>query len=236
MSPRSVLLFLSLVSVAACSAGPDPQAEARAEAESLAGEYRAAVAREDVLEAERVGTRLRREHADSDAYRGLAPALDAVLARADALREEQRLRALWLYQAVAMPAGTQFSAQIAAMGSLPDGEDGAVAAASPTRLVLRRHPEWGQSVYLLLDSSELRCGPPCSVEVVVDDQPARRMPGRPADSGQGPALFIESDEEFIALLPEAQRISIRLPRQGVIAPSYGFEVGGFEMGRFEAGR
>jgi hypothetical protein len=101
--------------------------------------------------------------------------------------------------------------------------------------VLRRHPEWGESAYLVLQMSTLRCGPPCRLKIRFDDAPAREFAGEPADTGTGPALFIKDEPGFLKAMSEAERVRIELPRNGVLVPTFEFEVGGYRPELYRGG-
>jgi hypothetical protein len=65
------------------------------------------------------------------------------------------------------------------------------------QLVLRDHPEWGRSAYLLLAQSKFSCGKPCTLQLAFDDARAGNLAGQAGRLRQGPALFIEDEPRFI---------------------------------------
>ena len=161
----------------------------------------------------------------------LAPTLDAVRAQANQQRDVRRLRSLWDYQAVAKGIGRQRTATI--YSRTPVVEEGELAIQPDAQLVLRDHPEWGPSAYLLFAQSRFRCGPPCRMDISLDGGTAQSFAGKQADSGKGPALFIEDEARFIKLLSDAREVRIQLPKGSGSASSLVFEVSGFDAARYE---
>lgn len=224
---KRFLSLLFVLSLAACQPEPvDPAEDEAAGAEKLAL-YEAARADEDFEIAEMHGNQLDQDHGKSQAAATMRESIDEVREQAEAMRERRRLLGLWDYQSVAVEGGTQHSAAIYSKVPGYDAETGGPAPRPEARLVLRRHPEWGESAYLVLEMSTLRCGPPCRLKIRFDDQPAREFAGEPADTGTGPALFIKDEPGFLEAMSAAQRVRIELPRNGVLVPSFEFEVGGF---------
>jgi len=167
----------------------------------------------------------------SDAAAKLGPGLEQVRAQAEQLRESRRLGALWDYQAVAVGQGVQRSAAIYSR-TVPVGE-GELALTPDAQLVLREHPSWGRSAYLLLAQSRFECGKPCAMQIRLDDAPAQRFAGKQADSGKGPALFIEDEARFIEAMSRAKKVRIELPKGSGKIPALAFEVGGYDPSRFD---
>lgn len=180
--------------------------------------------------AENLADQLRERYPESDAAVGLAPSLEMVRTHAATARESQRLSALWEYQAVQAAGGVQRSAAIYSR-TVPAVE-GELAPVADARLVLRDHPAWGRSAYLLLEQSKFRCGKPCTLMVRFDDSQARSFAGRQADSGQGPALFIKDEKQFIAAMDRSGKIRIELPQGSGRLASLSFDVAGFDPARY----
>lgn len=219
-----VLLVLAL---AACQPEPvDPAEDEVAGAEKLAL-YEAARADEDFEIAEMHGDQLDQAHGKTQAAATMRETIDQVREQAESMRERRRLLGLWDYQSVAVEGGTQHSAAIYSKVPGYDAEAGGPPPRPEARLVLRRHPDWGESAYLVLEMSTLRCGPPCRLKIRFDDGPVREFAGEPADTGTGPALFIKDEAGFVEAMAAAQRVHIELPRSGVLVPSFQFEVGGY---------
>ncbi|HZP64700.1 MAG TPA: hypothetical protein VFB32_00200 [Rudaea sp.] len=144
-----------------------------------------------------------------------------VRSKADAQRESRRLSRLWAYNAVPEAGGTQYTAAIASKDPLP-------GAGARIRLVLRQHPKWGQSVYLLLDNATFDCSKGCAtLPVSFDGAPAQRMKATIPPGGE-PALFIDDDKGFIAKLEKSKTVAIDVTIKGVGPKSEVFEVGGYD--------
>jgi hypothetical protein len=202
------------------------------EALKLRQDYDAALANKDFEGAMKIADRLRKKYPDSEEMAEVRKTLDDTIARADTAAGALRLAALWEYQQVAAGTGTQYTALIPSHVELD--ENGLPAGPPDARLVLRIHPEWGKSAYLLLGQSQFACGDPCAMQIAFDDAPAESFVGEQADSGNGPALFIEERERFYAAMRNAQKVTIQLPRTNVVSPKLTFEVGGFDAQRLGA--
>lgn len=152
------------------------------------------------------------------------------VAAEQAAAESNRLRGLWTYQDVTLKEGVQHSATI--YSRTVAAEEGEIAPVPDAQLVLRDHPSWGRSAYLLLAQSRFSCGKPCAMTITFDAGEARRFPGKQADSGKGPALFIEDEKSFIADLKKAETLRIVLPKGSGLVSSLSFEVGGYDASRY----
>jgi hypothetical protein len=219
------------LSLAACAPGGDDlDAATRTKAEGLLAQYEAARAGGNPEAAEAAADKLRDKYPDSEAAAKLEPTLDAVRASAEQLRETRRLQGLWDYQANAVAGGTQRSATV--FSKTPDLGEDAPAAIPEAQLVLRDHPSWGRSAYLLLAQKKFDCGKPCAMRIAFDGAPAKEWKGKQADSGKGPALFIEDDAAFEKALEGAKEIRIELPKGSGRIPALVFEVGGYAPERY----
>ena len=233
--PTRLMSMLLVLLLAACQPEPvDPATDEAAGAKVLAL-YEAARADGDYEIAEMHGNQLDQSHRKTQAAATMRESFDEVVAQADAMREKRRLLGLWDYQSVAVEGGTQHSAAIYSKVPRHSMEEGGPAPRPEARLVLRRHPEWGESAYLVLQMSTLRCGPPCRLKIRFDDAPAREFAGEPADTGTGPALFIKDEPGFLEAMSEAERVRIELPRNGVLVPKFEFEVGGYRPELYRGG-
>jgi hypothetical protein len=222
---RWMMCCACALALAACQpAEVDPDFDEAAASELLVG-YEAARADGDFEIAEARGDELRQRHGETEAAAQVRRTLDEVRAGAEQMREARRLRALWEYQSIPAGGGTQHTAAI--YSRVPVDPESESSPAPDARLILRRHPEWGDSAYLVLTQSELACGPPCTLQIRFDDGEPQRFAGDPADTGTGPALFIEDRDRFLDLMQQARRIRIELPRSGHLVPVFEFEVGGF---------
>lgn len=230
------------LALALALAGCGPSAEERA-AQAAAAEAMRLAQREDAaVQAERLYEVAKAEHDVALAaahaevimaeFAGTATAArvaaDAapLIERARAEREAARLAALWTYHALPNPdaGGIVYSGYAYALREPPRPH---------AKLVLRRAPRWGQSVYLVLDEPhQFDCPPGCTVRVAFDDAPATAWAARKPDENLQ-ALFIEDDARFVrAIADGAQRVSIELS-QGGEPRTLAWEVGGFVMERLE---
>ncbi len=218
-----------LVALSACQpAEVDPAFDEARGAELLAV-YEAARADGDFEIAEARGDELRQRHGETEAAATMRRTLGEVRVQADKMRDSRRLIRLWEYQKIPAAGGIQNTAALYSRVEVdPESE---VAATPDARLILRRHPEWGESAYLVLAQQALTCGPPCVMQIRFDDGEPQRYTGDPADTGTGPALFIEDRDRFLAAMTQATRVRIELPRSGHLVPVFEFEVGGFVPAR-----
>ncbi len=179
------------------------------------------------------GEKLRSKYPDSSAAKTLSASYDDTLTKADAAADKRRLADLWTYQNVPVEGGTQYTAQIDShVDSNPD-ED--TTPAPDARLVLRIHPDWGHSSYLLLNQKQFDCGTPCTMKIKFDESAPQAFAGKQADSGQGPALFIEDEQAFHAAMSQAKIVRIALPKNaGYTPPTLVFEVAGYDRTRLGA--
>ena len=230
MAPRAIATALALL-LAGCGGSGDPadalDAKARAQAQALQSEYESARAQQNWEGAEARADELRRRFPGSEADDAIGATLADVRQQAAAARESRRLRGLWTYQAVPAAGGTQRTASIHSR-TPPTGED-LPPIAPDAQLVLRDHPAWGRSAYLLLAQKDFSCPSPCRMEIAFDGGEAARLA---ADSGKGPALFIEDEGAFEDALAQARELRIRLPEGSGRLRLLVFEVGGFAPARY----
>jgi hypothetical protein len=234
-TPRAIALVVALCALlAACAQETDPSALTPAqevEAAALLRDYEAARGAGNWLGAEGIGDRLRQRFPDSDAAGKANATLAEVRVQAEAVREAQRLAEAWSYQLVAVDGGEQRSALIDSR--VPAAEEGETPSPADAQLVLRQHPEWGRSSYLLLQQRAFNCGKPCRLRIAFDAAPATEWAGKQADSGSGPALFVEDDGRFIAALRKAKTVRIELPAGSGRLKALNFDVAGYRHERFE---
>lgn len=232
---RTCLALMLCLGLAACSGQDSAEGEVsvadQARAAELFDSYESARSDGNWEVAESYADQLRAKFPDSDAAMKLAPGLEQVRAAAGQAREARRLRGLWDYQAVAVGKGVQRSATIYSR-TVPS-EEGEPAPTPDAQLVLRDHPSWGRSAYLLLAQSRFECGKPCAMQIRFDDAEGRRFAGKQADSGKGPALFIEDEARFIEAMSHAKKLRIELPKGSGKIPALAFEVAGYDPSRFE---
>ena len=148
-------------------------------------------------------------------------------AKADAEREARRLHDLWVYHDTqdAGAGGKVKSAYIYSANTLGDAEPG--KDAPKARLVLRRHPEWGDDVYLLTDRGHFACTDPCTVNVTFDAGATEAYPGKLPETGE-PAMFVEDFKRFVSELSGAQKIRFEVTLDDGSKHVPVFEVGGYD--------
>jgi len=161
------------------------------------------------------------------AAQALNARLPELKAAADKEAEGRRLAALWTYHAVddAEAGGTVYTAYI--HGSI----EGSSVNAPSLRLVLRRHPSWGQSVYLLMEQGDFACQEECRVPVSADGGEAQMVLVSRAKDNVPPALFLDEDEKALALVRSARRLHIDLPLLGGQTRRWLIEVAALDVDR-----
>ena len=224
------MMLACLVLLAACQPQEVDPAFDEAKGAELLAAYEAARTRGDFEGAEARGDDLRQRHGETQAAATMRQTLEQVRVEADAMRERRRLVQLWDYQSIPAAGGTQHTASLYSRVAV-DLETGRGLATPDAQLILRRHPEWGESAYLVLTQKTLSCGPPCRLQIRFDEGETLSFAGDPADTGTGPALFIVDRDRFLAAMSEATRVRIELPRSGALVPVFEFEVGGFQPAR-----
>ncbi len=222
-----------VVSLAACSQKPQTTPQQMQAAQRAAAE--AAAAKEQKLYdqmrssgswdiATTLGNEILQKYPGTQAATSVRRSIDDVHRLAAQKANERRLQRLWEYTAVPEAGGTQYAAAIASKDPLGP-------ANARIQLVLRQHPKWGQSVYLLLDKARFDCRKGCAtLPVSFDDQRAQRMKATIPPTGE-PALFIDNDKEFIAKMEKAKTVIIGVNIKGVGEKNVEFEVGGFDPGK-----
>jgi len=233
MQKSLAALACCAVLLAACSSGPPPPTPAELAAQAKAAQEAKASKQLALYEQMRnsgntdlaaaLGSELVSKYPDSAAAAQARKTLDAVRAQAAQKAETQRLARLWVYTATPEAGGTQYAAAIESKQPInaPDKR-------ARVRLVLRQHPKWGQSVYLLLDNATFDCKKGCAtLPVRFDDGKPEHMKAT-IPSGGEPALFIDDDKPFIARLQKAKTIAIDFTISGGGEQPATFEVGGYD--------
>jgi hypothetical protein len=232
MRMHRLLAVALCFALAACQGGGDEEggaelsAEDAAKADALLHDYESARTAGNPEAAESAADKLRDKYGDSEQALKLDATLSEVRAGAEAMRDKRRLEKLWDYQDNAAGKGVQHTAGI--YSKVPDMGEEAPAAVPDAQLILRDHPEWGRSVYLLLQQKNFNCGSPCKLQLSFNDGPLETWPGKQADSGKGPALFIEDEPRFMKALPTARTVRIVLPKGSGNITSLTFELAGFD--------
>lgn len=233
MKRQAMLLMAMLLAACSASNAPDPaaqQAAAKAAAEARAAKdlalYEQMRSGGSLDIAATLGDELVRKYPDSAAAAKVRETLDGVREKAATQREARRLAKLWVYTAVPEGGGTQYAAAIESREPPAPGQR--------LRLVLREHPQWGRSVYLLLDDLKFDCSKGCATLAVrFDDAPAQRMKATIPPTGE-PALFIDDDKAFIARLAKAKLVAIDATVKGSGPKTYEFEVSGYDASKLPA--
>ena len=236
MSVRNpfVVLMASAALLTACSGGntppaPDPAAAAKAAQEARAAKelalYEQMRSSGSVDLAASLGNEVVSKYPGSAAAVEVQKTLADVRAKAALKADTQRLARLWAYNAVPEAGGTQFTGAIESKQPLKPGAD---KKNRRIRLVLRQHPKWGQSVYLLLDNATFDCRKGCAtLPVSFDGAKAERMKATIPPTGE-PALFIDDDKGFIAKLQKAKTVAIDVTLKDDGDQTETFEVGGYD--------
>jgi hypothetical protein len=170
-----------------------------------------------------IGRELLRKYPNSAEAARVRLTFDDVDAKAKAIVEQRRLVALWDYQQGVQSGGKQSSASIYSREDRGSG-------AEPVRLILRRHSDWGQSVYLFVGGQGFDCPGDCRVSMRFDDV-AETWAGEIPETGE-PAMFIKDDKAFLARLPKTRVISIDTKVKGVGPRTLVYEVGGYDGTKF----
>ena len=225
--PIAMSLGLLACSKTPTAPPPDPAAVAKADTEAKANKQFALYEQmrnggsADI--AANLGDEIVKSYPNTAAAAQVQKTLGEVHDKAKREAESKRLSRLWAYNNVPEAGGTQYSAAIASKEPLPGN--------ARIRLVLRQHPKWGQSVYLLLDDATFDCSKGCAtLPVAFDDAPAQRMKATIPPTGE-PALFIDDDKGFIAKLEKAQKVSIDVNIFKVGPKTEVFEVGGYDASK-----
>lgn len=230
------LLVLLIPLAAACT---DREAQQRAAAEQARARMEAAAAQgarqvDEVLASGKVeiayayAVDVVSRYPGTQATQALQARLPELKAQADTLAEARRLESLWTYHEVddKEAGGIVYTAYI--HGAI----EGAGASPPQLRLVLRRHPSWGQSVYLLLDSGgDFACQKECRVPLAADGgEPVATLVSR-AEGNIPPALFIEEDVKALALIEKSKALRLELPLADGSTRSFLFEVEALDIGK-----
>ena len=229
---RAVLLGATVLAATACT-DREAQRQAQAAAAALAreqaatrlqGEYDAAVTAANWELARVHGAALLAQYPETEAATVVEPALADITARAEAAREQRRLGALWNYARVAAGKGEQRSAAI--FSREPVDTDG--AAPATVQLVIRDHPEWKRSAYLVLQGGDFDCYGGCKVKVAFDEAAPKPMSAWRPKADEAIAMFIEDYRGLWKRMRQAQRVSIEFPVRAGGTRTAVFEVGGLD--------
>jgi hypothetical protein len=226
-----VIVALAVGLIAACSQSPAPPAAPSASAQAAAKEaaaqkelklYQQMLDEHSNELAAPVGQEIIEKYPGTSAAAEVQKTLPKIQAAAKAKSEHDRLANLWYYQTANMD-GLQHTASIYATGK-PRSES--------TRLVLRRHVKWGQSVYLFAPdgSKGFVCKGTCRIVMHIDGKRETWKAYLPK-TGE-PAMFIQDDNRFIATLKKAKVIEMDVTTKEHGKETLKFEVGGYDPARF----
>jgi hypothetical protein len=232
MIPRLIAATVSVcAAVAVCGCSPQAPTPAEQRAATDAGSakanldtYRQLLRIHNDEMAVTMGKDIVKRFPDSPAAHEVQQTLPEIEKRYTQTREKNRLAALWVYQLAPMAGGTQSTASI--RNSEPTGGE-------PVQLVLRRHTQWGQSVFLYGSGHGFVCRGTCALPVNVDGK-AMRIKAFAPSTGE-PALMIRDDKAFLAMLAKAHKIGIDVTLvDGEKKQTLVYEVGGFDPAKWSA--
>jgi hypothetical protein len=214
--------------LAACSAPAPPPAEtvaaqaSEAQANKELAIYRQLQQEKSWELAAPIGEGIVSRFPGSLAAREVGETLADTTAKASAIASRRRLERLWSYQSGKESGGNQSTASIYS--------DDAVESRR-VRLVLRRHSDWGESVYLYDGGKGFTCRGTCRVTAHFDDQ-VRQLKAYLPPTGE-PALFIEGEKDFVDRLQRAQELRLEVTGKDGQRRTLHFEVGGFAPARWK---
>lgn len=220
--PRITALACALA-LAACQPAPPPAPAVDPNAAKDLAAYNELIGMKSHAIAVTMGREILRKYPGTPAAAEVARTLPAIEAAATASADEKRMAALWSYQQNKQAGGDQSAASL--YSSVPSSET------ERLRLILRRHSDWGESVYLFAGGQGFDCAAPCTVGVAFDDAAAVRWPAHVPETGE-PALFIDRDVAFTKQLEAARRITISVKLKGRGAKDVVFDVGGYDPAQY----
>lgn len=232
MSARRIacsVFVLAAALVAGCSEKNAPPAQAAAAAQpaqsaqatkSLAM-YRELLQSASYELAAPIGQEIVAKYPGSPEAKEVQETLPDTLAKAQAITSRRRLERLWIYQSGKESGGDQTTASI--YNSQPGTDH--------VRLILRRHSQWGQSVYLFGSGKGFECGKSCTVTTHFDDAPPEKLKAYAPATGE-PAIFITDDKAFIAKMDKAEKLTFDVTPKGKTPETLVYEVGGYDGGKF----
>jgi len=228
---RIAILIATAGLAAACSSPQNPQA-AQAPAENNQADeaakkletYQQLIKLHNDGPAVQLGHEIVDRYPDTPAAAEVKKTLDGLETNYKATTETNRLAALWLYQTSPMQGGTQSTATI--QSSRPTGEQ-------TVRLILRRHTDWGQSVFLYATTGKgFVCKGDCSLKATFDGKPKTLKAFRPP-TGE-PALLFRNDAQFLKDLAKTKRLTIDVVTISRGETTLTFETGGFAPDKWTA--
>ena len=233
------LVPMVVLLLAGCGPSANEVAAERAASEKLEREAAANATASHYVQARDAGqyelaqdyaNQLLREAPDTVAAREVQATLADTNIKADEMRDKRKLSQLWTYNTELLEGGGDnviYSAAINASKDPNDINNDQVGV----KLVLRRHPKWGRSAYLVLDHGQFDCPPGCKVSVQFDDQTPQMMASSKSDQNKQ-AMFIDDEAAIRTILDTIRVITIKTSVDGR-PRSLSFEVGGFDRAQLE---
>lgn len=225
---KNIILLCLVLLITACNAEKAADTQNNEQAVALMKDFDKAEQNKNWLLALQNADVLMARFPESAEAKALKFRYDEISSQAQAMQEERRLATLWDYQQVAVGKKIQYSAGIYSKPELFAGEPSDLPPSA--RMIIRIHPEWGNSIYLVLAQSKFQCGSPCSMQISFDNGEYKKFPGLQADTGTGPALFIENEKVFYKSLQAAKSIKIKV--KGV--PNLEYEVASYDARKLGA--
>lgn len=229
---RRIAALLAATALAtACSQQQDPTpaqpqaaaSDANAEAAKKLEIYQQLLKLHNDGPAVQIGHEIVDRYPDTPAAAEVKKTLDPLEKNFKETSEKNRLAALWLYQVSPMQGGTQSTATI--QSSHPTGEE-------QVRLILRRHTDWGQSVFLYAVAGKgFVCKGDCNLKASFDGKAKTIKAFRPP-TGE-PALLFRNDAAFLKDLAKTKRLTIDVVTVTRGETTLTFETGGFEPSKWQ---
>ncbi len=225
---KKIIFLCFVLIITACNAEKASEPQSNEQATALMKDFDKAAQDKNWLQALQNADVLIARFPESAEAKALKLRYDEISSQAQAMQEERRLATLWDYQQVPVGKKTQFSAGIYSKPEMFAGQPSDLPPSA--RMIIRIHPEWGNSIYLVLAQSKFQCGAPCNMQISFDDGEYKKFPGLQADTGNGPALFIENERVFYKSLQSAKNIKIKV--KGV--PNLEYEVASYDAKKLGA--
>ena len=227
---RKILLLCCVLALVACG---DREAEQRAAvaaqatanetaAAELATQYDSALTAQNWEMARIHGAALLAQYPQTQAATQVEQTFADTKAKAEEVREQNRLSSLWNYAQVTAGKGIQRSAMI--YSKEPVDVDG--AGPRTVQLVFRDHPEWKRSAYLVLQAGDFRCPGGCKVKLVADGAAPKSAAAWRPDTDEAIAMFITDHKALWKLLRKTREVAIEFPVKGGGTRTAVFETGG----------
>lgn len=235
MIHRCAMMAICALLLAGCGNSDQDAADAHAAAAKIEHEANANALARNYDQARESGqyelaqayaNQLLQEAPDTVAAREVQATLADTGVRVDVARDKRRLVKLWSYNTELMEGGGDGVVRTAFIYATRDPANNV-----PVRLVLRTHPKWGRSAYLVLDKGEFDCAPGCKIPVKFDDAAAQMFSSSKSDLNRQ-AMFIDDERTVREILDKIRVVSIDVSVGGK-PRTLNFEVGGFDRVQLE---